>query len=105
MTRLLAPTLLALGALSAAPVLAADVAAGEEMYQDVCRNCHGPTAKGLSSYPRLAGQSAEELTDKLERYRAGERIGPNAPLMNPPAQDSTDDEIAGIATNIATNFE
>lgn len=82
--------------------VSADIEAGEALYKKVCRACHGPTAKGVSSYPKLAGQSAEYLTDKLERYRAGEKFGPNTPLMAPNAKKLSDEDIVNIAGFIAS---
>ncbi len=92
---------MALGALQAA---AQDQAAGETLYQDVCRNCHGPKAKGMASFPKLVGDDAAYLTMRLEQYRAGEKVGPNTALMMPLAQDLTDAEIADLAAYI-TAFE
>jgi cytochrome c553 len=81
---------------------AGDVAAGEARFAETCRNCHGPKGQGMSAYPAVAGLDPEATTDLLERYRAGERIGPNAPLMIPMATDLTDEEIANLAAFIAT---
>lgn len=39
--------------------VAQDVEIGKELYKKNCRACHGPTAKGLSSYPKLVGQPSE----------------------------------------------
>ena len=47
-----------------------DVAAGEEIYQGVCKNCHGPTAKGMASFPKLAGLAPEHLVARLA-HRTG----------------------------------
>ena len=82
--------------------LTPDIEAGGEYYKKNCRACHGPTAKGVSAYPRLVGQTVEELTGKLERYRAGEKIGPNTMLMAPRAKDLTDQDIANITHWIAS---
>jgi len=84
------------------PALAQDVGAGEILYKKQCRACHGPTAKGLASYPKLAGNTADYISDKLERYRAGERFGPNTPLMAPRASKLSDEDIANIAGFIAS---
>jgi cytochrome c553 len=77
-------------------VAAQDIEVGGNLYQKQCRQCHGPEAQGLSAYPALAGQTAEYLTDKLNRYRAGERIGPNTMLMAPNARNLSDEDIANI---------
>lgn len=89
----------------AVPAGAQDTSAGETLYQKDCRSCHGPTAKGMASFPKLAGHSAEYLSDRLEQYRAGEKVGPNSALMIPRAAKLSDDDIANLATYIATAFE
>ncbi len=86
-------------------LLAQDLPAGESLYQSVCKNCHGPTAKGLASFPKLAGYTAEYLTERLEQYRAGEKLGPNTALMKPNATGLSDEDIANLAAYIATTFE
>ena len=91
--------------LSGAPAQTQDVEVGKDLYKKNCRQCHGPTAKGLASYPKLVGQSAEYLTDRLERYRAGERFGPNTPLMAPRAKSLSDEDITNIVTFIVVTFE
>lgn len=82
-----------------------DFDTGERIYKTVCANCHGPTAKGMASFPKLVGNSAEHITMRLEAYRAGEKIGPNTPLMAPLATGLTDEEIASLALYITTGFE
>ena len=102
-------SLLAMGSPSGAQEAAADasvdIMAGEEIFQSVCRNCHGPKAQGVASFPKLAGQDAETLTILLEEYRAGETLGPNTTLMAPHAKDLSDADIANIAAYVATSFE
>ena len=97
---ILAPALVA--SVGVAQAEEADLEAGEEHYRGVCRNCHGPTAKGLASFPKLAGQTAQYLAERLEGYRAGEAFGPNTPLMAPHAAELSDAEIADIAAYIAS---
>ncbi len=81
---------------------AGDIEAGQKRYKRECRQCHGPTAKGVSSYPKLLNHSAAYLTDKLQRYRAGEKIGPNTPLMAPRAKKLKDKDIADLAAFIVS---
>ena len=91
------------GALMGAPsALAQDIAAGKALYKKTCRNCHGPTAKGMASYPKLVGFSAEYLADKLKQYRSGRKIGPNTALMAPNAKGLSDDDIANISAFIVS---
>ena len=79
-----------------------DATIGETLYKENCRRCHGPTAKGLASYPTLRGHPVEYLTDRLERYRAGEKFGPNTPLMAPQAKPLSDEDIANVSTFIVS---
>lgn len=82
-----------------------DIAVGEELYQDSCRNCHGPRARGMASFPKLTGHEAEYLVERLAAYRAGEKVGPNTALMAPVAADLTDEDIASLALYITEAFE
>jgi cytochrome c553 len=86
-------------------VAAADGSLGEEKYQSICRNCHGRTGKGLASFPKLAGKDADYLVSRLLAYRAGDKIGPNSPLMWPLAADLTDEDIANLTAYITTEFK
>lgn len=81
---------------------AEDLVDGEALYKKNCRACHGPTAKGMASFPKLVGHPAEYLVDRLERYRAGERIGPNTSLMALNAKNLSDDDIAKLVTFIVS---
>ncbi|MGS4944770.1 c-type cytochrome [Meridianimarinicoccus sp. RP-17] len=81
---------------------AQDLETGEELYGESCRNCHGPRAQGMASFPKLTGQDAAYLAGRLEQYRAGERVGPNSALMQPNAADLSDADIANLAAFIAS---
>ena len=81
----------------AAPEIVADIAAGEKRYKRECRGCHGPTAKGLASYPKLVGHPSDYIIGRLKQYRAGEKLGPNTPLMAPRAKKLSDEDIANLA--------
>lgn len=100
----LVPVLTALILLAAPPAAAeADpVETGRALYAESCARCHGRTARGTGSYPRLAGREAGYIAERLSRYRAGERFGPNSPLMIPAARDLSDDEIEALAAFLST---
>lgn len=94
------------GEMAAAEIpVGADVAAGEEEYQGVCRNCHGPKAQGIASYPRLSDKDYAYIVDRLETYRAGERVGPNSMLMIPHAKNLSDEEIVNLSAYVTTAFD
>lgn len=92
-------------AISATQAAAQDLGAGEALFQQSCRSCHGPRAQGMASFPRLTGLGEEHLVMRLEQYRAGEKVGPNSALMQPNAVDLSDDDIANLAAYIATSFD
>ncbi len=102
------PTLLAVAALltmGTAEARAIDLTVAEKTYATVCANCHGRTGKGMASFPSLAGRDATYISDRLKQYRAGEKVGPNTPLMMPQATELSDDEIASLSAYIATSFK
>jgi cytochrome c len=89
---------------AAIDMLEPDLAAGEAHYQASCRNCHGPKARGMASFPKLSGKDMAYLVTRLEHYRAGEMVGPNSALMFPIAADMSDQDIANVAAYITANF-
>ena len=81
-----------------------DAAAGQALYAASCSACHGRAGRGVSAYPSLQNRTAEYITEKLEIYRAGERIGPNSALMIPNARELSDTDIAALAVFISETF-
>ncbi|WP_420550382.1 c-type cytochrome [Litorivicinus lipolyticus] len=77
---------------------AGDAGAGETRYYQSCHACHGPAGKGVASYPKISGNSIEYTREKLNAYRAGEKVGPNSALMIMMAKPLTDDEIDNLST-------
>ncbi len=71
--------------------------AGEQRYNQTCKNCHGAAGKGVASYPKVSGQEIPYTISKLETYREGIKIGPNSSLMIMMAKPLTDEEIANLA--------
>ena len=45
------------------------------------------------------------IAGRLMQYRAGEKVGPNTPLMMPQATELSDDEIASLSAYISTSFK
>ena len=82
-----------------------DLEAAETLFSRKCRACHGNKAQGVASYPKLADKTPEYIVEKLETYRAGERIGPNSILMIQNAKDLSDEDIAGLAVYLTSAFD
>ena len=81
--------------------VAGDPTAGQAKFA-TCIACHGAKGEGMGIFPKLAGHTAEETVDLLTRYRAGETVGPNTPLMAPQAMTLSDEDIANLAAYIET---
>ena len=73
---------------------------GEKAYA-TCIGCHGAKAEGGVG-PRLSGQSVEDIVTKLEKYKAGEQIGPMTAMMAPMASGLSTDEMKAIAEYVST---
>ncbi len=93
-----------IGALSLAVALvcsstatAGDADAGDKRYHESCHACHGPAGKGVSSYPKVSGNSVEYTREKLMGYRSGQKFGPNSALMIMMAKPLSDEEIENLA--------
>lgn len=84
------------------PVKTTDTDTVAKKFAEVCSKCHGPTGRGMASFPRLSDKKKEYLVNRLKQYRAGEKVGPNTPLMAPHAVNLTDAEIDGFATYISS---
>ena len=104
MVRMKSLSVLAILFISTSTVDAQDYSQSEKLYKKTCRACHGPKAKGTNSFPKLAGQSAEVISERLKQYRAGETIGPSSGLMKPVAEKLSDEQIEDISSYIATTF-
>ncbi len=78
-----------------------NVDAGKATFGSTCVGCHGANGEGGVG-PKLAGQSAKEIAEKLHEYKAGKQRGPMTSMMAPMAQGLSDQDIENIAAYIAT---
>ena len=74
-----------------------DKAAGEGRYKKTCINCHGPTGKGVASYPKISGNEIPYTIENLEACRNEIKQGPNSVLMIMMSVKLTDKEILDLA--------
>ena len=75
-----------------------------------CQSCHGPVGAGnpFSGYPKLAGQHADYLTQRLQKYRSGETNGEDDPYsaqMALVAQNLTDHEIEAVSSYLQGMYD
>ena len=69
-----------------------------------CVSCHSADGNPLvAGVPILAGQRADYLQSALKAYRAGNRSGGRADVMQTYAKPLTDDEIKEIAEWFSEN--
>lgn len=104
MIKLLMTSLIFLYAVSSGSASTQDFSEGESIYKKNCRACHGRKAKGTNTFPKLAGQPAEYIAERLKQYRAGEDVGTNSGLMKPVAEKLSDEQIEEISKYIANVF-
>jgi len=92
----------ALTLLSAQTVFAADVKAGKGKAV-LCASCHGVAGVAvMAMYPNLAGQNEPYLVSSLKAYRAKERNGGMAAIMQMQAANLSDDDIDNLAAYFAS---
>jgi cytochrome c553 len=82
--------------------MAGDAAAGKAK-SAVCAACHG--ANGIATiktYPNLAGQNKEYLVSSLKAYKAKQRNGGMAAIMQAQAAALTDADMQNLAEYYST---
>jgi len=91
--------------LGAAPVRAADVAAGQKKAQ-ACTVCHGAQGLGAApDAPHLAGQPAQYLVAQLRAYRDGGRKHEVMSLMARPLSNAEIDDLAAWFSSIEVQIK
>ncbi len=101
MNKLVVSVVVGLGLL-AGNAVAGDIAAGKAK-SAVCAACHG--ADGIAvipGYPNLKGQSEQYIVSSIKAYKAGQRTGGLAPVMQAQASMLSDDDIANLAAYYAS---
>ena len=100
MDKSMLPATLAALALLAAPVHAADIAAGKALAQESCVDCHGDDGAGDDDYPAIAGMSVEKFTKAMQEFQNGTRT--KNPKMTKEAKKVSAAQIADLAAYYAT---
>lgn len=63
-----------------------------------CSGCHGPSAEGSSSYPRLAQKPKKYLMKRLKDFREGKAISVSQQMMAQFANNLNNKNIDDLAT-------
>ena len=74
-------------------------AEGKRIFTEVCANCHGSDAGGGRA-PALKPQPAEELTQKLDGFRAGTYGGARKATMEAMVKKYTPEELKDVVEYI-----
>lgn len=82
------------------PAVAQDVAQGKAKYA-TCVACHGAQGQGGMG-PKLAGQPANIIEQKLNAYKSRQKVGPQSAMMWGLSAGLTDADIKNIAAYTAT---
>lgn len=75
---------------------------GRLKYAANCLSCHGASGQGMGPFPKLAGQSAEQIAGTLRDYRAGKTVGAQTATMVPFAKALSEAEVDAVARYIAS---
>ena len=87
------------------------IAAGKKIAQDglwrkgvpACTSCHGPGGQGVgASFPGLAGQHANYITNQISDWQADKRANDPNQLMDVVAERLTEEEAAAAAAYFAS---
>jgi cytochrome c553 len=66
-------------------------------YARACSSCHGASAEGSSSYPRLANKKEKFLLEKLHYFKAGKADTVSRQMMAQFAQKLSEKDIQDLA--------
>jgi cytochrome c553 len=68
-----------------------------------CSQCHGTTGLGVGDFsPRLAGQSAAYVAQKLQQWKSGDQRDPKGSFMRAVASHLTESDIAALAAFVSS---
>jgi len=91
-----------LALMSGSAVAAGDAEAGKAK-SAVCAACHGPNGVAMiDGYPNLKGQNEKYLVDAMKAYKARQRNGGLAAVMQAQAAMLTDEDMANLAAYFAS---
>lgn len=82
---------------------------GNDRFEDIrkpwkqCQACHGSEGQGAIG-PRLAGQSADDIINKLLTYKRGEPIGAQSPMMYPISASLNEGQIGTFGVFVQEGF-
>lgn len=68
-----------------------------------CSQCHGRTGLGVGDFsPRLAGQSADYVSQNLQQWRSGDLRDPKGNFMRAEASHLTQSDVVALAAFVAS---
>lgn len=70
-----------------------------------CAACHGANGEGMAVFPKLAGQSADYIADRLNTYKARGQVGGMSSTMWSQAALLSEKDIQTLGEFIATELK
>ena len=70
-----------------------------------CAACHGQQGEGMAVFPKLAGQSADYIADRLNTYKARGQVGGMSSTMWSQAALLSEKDIQTLGEFIATELK
>lgn len=74
-------------------------------FANACSSCHGPSAEGSSTYPRLANKKSSYLKKKLIDFRAGKASSVSQQMMAQFAKKLSDRDIDDLSFFLSNHKE
>lgn len=93
--------LICMQALYGVSAAGAETMSGKELFTSVCAGCHKADGSGGPA-PKLKGQSAADLTAKLQGYKAGTYGGAKKGTMQNVLKNRTPEDIKAVVDYIGT---
>lgn len=91
-----------LGLMSGQALAAGDIEAGKAK-APICAACHGPSGIAvIPGYPNIKGQNEQYLVSSIKAYKAKQRNGGLAAVMQAQASMLSDDDINNLAAYYAS---
>lgn len=72
-------------------------------YANACSSCHGPSAEGSSTYPRLANKKRAYLKKRLIDFRSGKARSVSQQMMAQFAKKLTNKDIDDLTFFLSTH--
>ncbi len=74
-------------------------------FSKACSSCHGPSAEGSSTYPKLANKDSKYLIDKMKNFKNGKAITVSQQMMSQFVEKLTDKDMQDLAYFLSNHVQ